>query len=333
LLQEATFRQPNPSHALDDVYPMTPISHPHPRNAFLAAALALAAAPLCAQIPQRQISTLPATSPTALPAANTLPAPIAATPDTTHPSHEPQRAEVTYAAGLINVRADNSSLNQILHTISRLTDMTITGGVADERVFGNYGPAEPSTILATLLDGTGSNMLLRISTTDAPSELILTPRNGGPTPPNPNAGRFDDDEDANQRRPRRLSDRLQRQGQPFQPQAIPQQAQAPAQQQQPSGPPSIPQPANDVNGNASNTSPTAASYPTTNSVPLDSVPTPSTTPSTSGIVDAPNPPPPGSTTSTSPNGVATPDQIYQQLLQMQKQKAAASSPTTTTTPQ
>jgi len=312
---------------------MTSIPRPQPRNVFLAVALALAVAPLYAQAPQRQISTLPATQPTTLPAANTLQAPIAATPDTAHPSHEPKRAEVTYAAGLINVRADNSSLNQILHAISRLTDMTITGGVADERVFGNYGPAEPSTILATLLDGTGSNMLLRISTTDAPSELILTPRNGGPTPPNPNAGRFDDDEDANQRRPRRLSDRLQRQGQPLQPQVIPQQAQAPAQQQQPSGPPSIPQPANNVNGSPDNTSPTAASYPTTNSVPLDSVPTPSTTPSTSGIVDSPNPPPANSTTGTSPNGVATPDQIYQQLLQMQKQKAAASSSTTTTTPQ
>ena len=311
---------------------MTSIPRPQPRNVFLAVALALAVAPLYAQAPQRQISTLPATQPTTLPAANTLQAPIAATPDTAHPSHEPKRAEVTYAAGLINVRADNSSLNQILHAISRLTDMTITGGVADERVFGNYGPAEPSTILATLLDGTGSNMLLRISTTDAPSELILTPRNGGPTPPNPNAGRFDD-EDANQRRPRRLSDRLQRQGQPLQPQVIPQQAQAPAQQQQPSGPPSIPQPANNVNGSPDNTSPTAASYPTTNSVPLDSVPTPSTTPSTSGIVDSPNPPPANSTTGTSPNGVATPDQIYQQLLQMQKQKAAASSSTTTTTPQ
>ena len=306
---------------------MTPTPHPQPRNTFLAAALALAVAPLCAQAPQRPVSTLPATSPTALPAANTLQAPIAATPDTTHPSHEPKRAEVTYAAGLINVRADNSSLNQILHSISRLTDMTITGGVADERVFGNYGPAEPSTILATLLGGTGSNMLLRISTTDEPSELILTPRNGGPTPPNPNAARFDDDQDVSPPRNRRVSDRL---NQRFEQQAAPQQAVSQPAQQQPSGPPSIPQPANNVNGSPDNSSPTAASYPTTNSVPLDSVPTPSTTPSTSGIVDAPNPPPPGSTTSTSPNGVSTPDQIYQQLLQMQKQKSAPSSSTTTT---
>jgi len=266
---------------------MTSIPNSHLRNVFLASALLLTAS-LRAQAPQRPASTLPPTAPTTLPAANTLPAPIAATPDTTHPSNDPKRAEVTYAAGLIDVRADNSSLNQILHSISRLTGMTITGGVADERVFGNYGPAEPSTILATLLDGTGSNMLLRISTTDAPSELIITPRNGGPTPPNPNASHFED-EDPSPRGSRMVSDRMQRQ--------FPRQGGPPQRDQnQPSGPPSIPQPANNVNGSPDNTSPTASTYPTTNSVPLDSVPTPSTTPSTSGIVDAPNPPPAGSTT-------------------------------------
>src|ERR1700679_2339706 len=152
--------------------------------ALLAAILALAATPVFAQI-SPAASTLPPTSPTSLPAANTLPSPIAATPA---PPNTPHRATATYAAGLLNVRADNSSLNQILRAIARLTGMTITGGVTDERVFGNYGPAEPSTILATLLDGTGSNMILRESATSAPSELVLTPRNGGPTPPNPNAG-------------------------------------------------------------------------------------------------------------------------------------------------
>ncbi len=309
---------------------MTPISTPHSRNPLHAvlctAALALVAVPLCAQAPQRQISTLPATAPTALPAANSLPAPIAATPDATHTNSEPRPAEVTYAAGLINVRADNSSLHQILHSISHLTGMTISGGVADERVFGNYGPAEPSTILATLLDGTGSNMFLRISPTGVPAELTLTPRNGGPTPPNPNAGRFNDDEDTNPHRPRTLPDRFQRQGQPSQ-DAPPQQAQNPPQQQ-PSNPPSVPQPQNNINGSPDNTSPTAATYPTTGSVPLDSVATPSTTPSTNGIVDAPNPPPAGSTTSSNPNGVATPEQIYQQLQQLQ-QKSAPAAPTTT----
>jgi hypothetical protein len=96
-------------------------------------------------------------------------------------------AEISYTDGKLFVSAHNSSLNQILHDISRQTGMKITGRVAEERVFGQYGPAAPSQILGTLLEGTGSNMLLLQATATAPAELILTPRNGGPTPPDPNA--------------------------------------------------------------------------------------------------------------------------------------------------
>ncbi|MES2393915.1 MAG: hypothetical protein V4555_19920, partial [Acidobacteriota bacterium] len=163
----------------------------HPRNlqrlTLLAAAPLLAmslAAPLTAQI-------LPPTPPTSMPAANSLPAPIAAPP--AGASTKPQRARVTFANGQLDVRADNSSLNQILHEISSVTGMKITGGVADERVFGNYGPAAPSDVLATLLDGTGTNVLVREDPhSQAPVELVLTPRGGGPTPPNPNAQAYDD---------------------------------------------------------------------------------------------------------------------------------------------
>ena len=62
----------------------------------------------------------------------------------------------------------------------------------DERVFGQYGPAAPDQILAELLDGTGSNMLFVKHDGNATPELILTPRQGGPTPPNPNAVASDD---------------------------------------------------------------------------------------------------------------------------------------------
>jgi hypothetical protein len=92
-------------------------------------------------------------------------------------------AQVTYSNGLLTVAADNSSLNQILREISRQTGMRISGGVSDERVYGSYGPGTPARILAALLDGTGSNMLLRETASNAPAELILTPRLGGPTPP------------------------------------------------------------------------------------------------------------------------------------------------------
>src|SRR5665213_228561 len=98
-----------------------------------------------------------------------------------------QPAHVTYANGQLTVTANNSNLNQILRDIARETGMKITGGVTDERVFGKYGPAVPSKVLGELLDGTGSNMLLVHATAATPAELVLTPRLGGVTPPNPNA--------------------------------------------------------------------------------------------------------------------------------------------------
>ena len=102
-----------------------------------------------------------------------------------------QLPHVTYANGLLTVAASNSSLNQILRDIARETGMKITGGVTEERVFGQYGPAAPSKVLGELLDGTGTNMLLVHGTTATPAELVLTPRQGGPTPPNPSAYRED----------------------------------------------------------------------------------------------------------------------------------------------
>ena len=139
-------------------------------------------------------STLPATGPTVLPTAgpqmNAAPAP--------EPAGRAGRARVVWSDGQLEVTADNSSLNQILHEISRETGMKITGGVTDERVFGRYGPGAPAEILERLLDGTGSNMLLRETAAKVPAELILTTREGGPTPPNPNARGFDDDERENE---------------------------------------------------------------------------------------------------------------------------------------
>jgi hypothetical protein len=100
--------------------------------------------------------------------------------------------------GLIQIRADNSSLNQILRSISHITGMKITGGVEEQRVFGNYGPATLSTVLATLLDGTGANILLLGGNAGTPPELVLTSRAGGPEPPGPNSpayAMYDDSSD------------------------------------------------------------------------------------------------------------------------------------------
>jgi hypothetical protein len=187
--------------------------------------------------------------------------------------------------------------------------MIINGGVAEQRVYGTYGPADASTILATLLDGTGVNMQLKDGPNHVPVELTLTQRSGGPTPV-PITPQ-DDQIGLDTPPPATVP----------QPVAKPQPSQAtttPAPST--SVPASIPQPANNVLGNPNNRTPSASEIPTTNSVPLDALPTPSTTVQTQqGIVDAPNSPPAGSNPPTA-------DSIYQQLLQLQKAKAAAGSP-------
>jgi hypothetical protein len=160
---------------------------------FTAIAVLAFAASLPAQSPRPQQPKPPASTP----AASPLPATPVTTPEPppvplTPSQRPPQRAQVTYADGALSVSADNASLNQILRQIASDTGIKITGGVADERVFGQYGPADPTQVLATLLDGTGSNMILVHSDGTTPSELILTPRQGGPTPPNPNAAAFND---------------------------------------------------------------------------------------------------------------------------------------------
>jgi len=148
--------------------------------------------------------------------------------------------------------------------------MKITGGVTDERVFGHYGPAPPAQILAELLDGTGSNMILVQRDAATPSELILTPRQGGPSPPNPNAHAFDD--------------RSERPERPEPPEPPPAQAVQPEPVPAPNGPP--------VN-------------PTTNP----------------GAPAGTNPANP-----ESPNGVKTPQQIYEQLQRLRSQQQQSTQP-------
>jgi hypothetical protein len=137
--------------------------------------------------------SLPANPPTSLANPNTPSPPLAATPAGGNQG-EHHKARVSYANGLLEVRADNSSLNQILRDISRETGMSIVGGVADQRVFGNYGPAAASTVLQTLLDGTNTNMLLKETSTGGPAQLILTPRSGGAAFPGPNSASYNETE-------------------------------------------------------------------------------------------------------------------------------------------
>jgi hypothetical protein len=95
---------------------------------------------------------------------------------------EEQPANVEYADGQVAVLAENSSLSEIIRDVARRAGMAVKGSVVDERVFGKYGPAAPSEVLTKLLQGTGSNMLVLAGTSHVP-QLILTPKQGGPTPP------------------------------------------------------------------------------------------------------------------------------------------------------
>jgi hypothetical protein len=187
------------------------------------------------------------------------------------------RAEVLYSDGKLSITADNSSLNQILREVSRLTGMKITGGVADQRVFGKYGPGAPAGILAGLLDGTGSNMMLRESATHTPLELVLTPREGGPTPPNPNAPGYNDDT-------------------PTSGQGTTQSFAPPNPQSQTPPQPSAPQ-----------TAPSAGLFGAPATAPANGV----------GVGPGTSAQPTNSDNPQSPNGVLTPQQIYQQLQQLQ----------------
>ncbi len=206
---------------------------------------------------------LPATPPTAPQAVQAQPQRQAAPPT--------QRAQVELNGKMLSVVADNSSLNQILRDISRVTGMKITGGVTDERVFGTYGPADASSVISSLLGGTGSNMMIVLDAKQAPQELVLTPREGGATPPNPNASRDRGEEDL----PPQRSQHFPRQdGSPN--------FQIPNQEMPPLSPAQM--------------------------APLLAPPAPAA--------------PQGNHTTTqeSPNGVKTPQQIYDQLMKMQQQQ-------------
>ncbi len=182
----------------------------------------------------------------------------------------PTPARIELSGGRLTIVAENASLNQILREIADDTGMKITGGVIEERVFGNYGPASVSTVLNQLLDGAGSNVVLVQGERNTPPELILTPRNGGVTPPSPMSEAY------------RLPER------------------SPVRDPGPRIPPRAVAPAEVP---AARLAPPAV---------------PSSTPAA---------PAPGTTTQQSPNGVKTPEQIYEELLKLpQNQKPASGAP-------
>jgi len=100
----------------------------------------------------------------------------------------PAPATVTSHANELTVKADNSSLSQILHQVSSATGMRLDGLGGDERVFGSFGPGAPREVLTALLNGTSYNVVMVGDLPNgAPRELLLSHRAAGGSSPQPAA--------------------------------------------------------------------------------------------------------------------------------------------------
>ena len=209
-----------------------------------------------------------------------------------------QRSLVSYRDGVLYVEAVNASLNGLVREIARQTGMRISGRVTEDRVFGNYGPADPQKVLATLLDGTGTNLLILSSSADTPLRLILSPRVGGVTPPS--ARQSNEGEDADEEPPPASRP----------PQAI----SAPA-------PHSPGSPDRDAPGGVQ-PNPAATQPSSTNQEvvfpPVDGSSAPATATTTPADSSAPG--------DSSTTGVKTPQQIFEQLQRLRQQQTQSTTP-------
>lgn len=101
----------------------------------------------------------------------------------------PQPATVSFQNGSLSVNANNSDLTQILRKIADISGMNIDGLNKSARVFGVYGPGDPSQVLTEILSDSGYNFVMVGNTADgAPRQLLLTAKNGStpgiaPAPP------------------------------------------------------------------------------------------------------------------------------------------------------
>jgi hypothetical protein len=93
-------------------------------------------------------------------AASVAPAPVAPPPPLPPAEQPANPATVQFNNGLLTVRAQNSSLISILNQIQHLTGLVIDGLNHDQRMYGQYGPANISTTLTALLDGSGYDFII-----------------------------------------------------------------------------------------------------------------------------------------------------------------------------
>ena len=243
-------------------------------------------------------AAIPATAPTQsvsdLPSAH--PAIVESTPR--------GESHITWNGANLTVNAGGSALPEIVQQIARETGMKITGGVPDERVFGTYGPAPVQVVMGELFDGLAINMMLVNGTETTPKELVLTTRSGAATPPQ--VRQVSNDDDRSRRRSGPITPAGQQPGRGFGPQQ--QRSQAPGG---PGATPGNGSPNSDSTGNTGGPPPTPAG----NAAPGadNGSSTNNATPDSTATTDQ----------QQSPNGVRTPEQIFEELRKRQQQQQQA----------
>jgi len=165
---------------------------------------------LLGQIPSKQVTAAPS-APGQPPASQRLISTPAETPAT-----PPQ---VTFRDGLLSIRAENSTLGDVLRAVQSATGATIESpGLTSERVYVKLGPGEPRDVLASLLNGSHYDYILLGSRQqpNAVARVILTTRNTSAqpaanttaarsTPPEPPPQANNDDTDTSESTPDRAA--------------------------------------------------------------------------------------------------------------------------------
>jgi hypothetical protein len=109
------------------------------------------------------------------------PPPVVPPPPPRPAEQPPNPATIEFNQGLLSVRAQNSSLVNILVQIQHQTGLVIDGLSHDQRVYGQYGPANISTTLSALLDGSGYDFVIvgGGGSHAAPRLILSTPSSAG----------------------------------------------------------------------------------------------------------------------------------------------------------
>jgi hypothetical protein len=109
---------------------------------------------------------------------------LISTPPPAQPAPPP--LAVSYKNGQLSISSNKATLSEVLFAIHQRTgaEIAIPAGAEQERVVAELGPAPPSEVLSSLLNGSKFNFLILSSASDpsALDRVILSPRPEGPAP-------------------------------------------------------------------------------------------------------------------------------------------------------